>query len=81
MAKRTSLAYGYEVVLKERKHMADDTSIRSQGDRTRINTSQDHEVRYWAKELGCTPEELKAAVQAAGNQVDRVRDYVKQRGR
>ena len=61
--------------------MADDTSIRSQSDRSRINTSQDHEVRYWSKELGCTPEELKAAVQAAGNQVDKVRAYIQHRTR
>lgn len=61
--------------------MADDTSIRSQIDRTRINTSQDHEVRYWSKELGVTPEELKAAVQTVGNHADKVREYVKQRAR
>lgn len=59
--------------------MADDTTLRTQGDRTRINTSQDHELRYWSRELGCTPDEIKAAVQAVGNQVDKVRDYVKQR--
>jgi hypothetical protein len=61
--------------------MADDTSIRTQADRTRINLSQEHEVRYWTQELGCTPEELKAAVQAAGNSVEKVREYVKQRRR
>lgn len=61
--------------------MADDTSVRNQIDRTRINTSQEHEVRYWTKELGCSPDELRAAVQAAGNQVEKVRAYVQQRKR
>jgi hypothetical protein len=56
--------------------MADDTSVRSGIDRNKINTSQDHEVRYWAKELGISPEELRAAVQAVGSSADKVRSYV-----
>ena len=56
--------------------MADDTSVRSGIDRNKINTSQDHEVRYWTKELGISPEELRAAVQAVGSSADKVRDYV-----
>jgi hypothetical protein len=61
--------------------MADDTSLRNQIDRTRINTSQEHEVRYWSQELGCSADELRAAVQAAGNQVEKVRAFVQQRKR
>ena len=56
--------------------MADDTSVRSGIDRSKINTSQDHELRYWAKELGVSPEELRAAVQAVGPSADKVRSYV-----
>ena len=56
--------------------MADDTSVRSGSDCNKINTSQDHEVRYWAKELGVSPEELRAAVQAVGPSADKVRSYV-----
>jgi uncharacterized protein DUF3606 len=59
--------------------MADDTSVRSGTDRNKINTSQDHEVRYWAKELGISQEELRAAVQAVGSSVAKVRDYVSAR--
>ena len=61
--------------------MADNTDIRGGQDRKRINTSQDHELRYWTKALGCTEEELRAAVHAVGDQADKVRDYVGQRGR
>jgi hypothetical protein len=61
--------------------MADDTTIRNRTDRARINVSQEHEVRYWAKQLGCSPDELRAAVEAAGTSVDKVREYVNQRAR
>ena len=39
--------------------MPDDTKLRGGQDRTRINLDQDHEVRYWTKELGVTTEELR----------------------
>jgi uncharacterized protein DUF3606 len=57
--------------------MADDTSKRGGQDRSRINTGQDYEVRYWTKELGVTETELKSAVEAAGNTVTAVRDYLR----
>ena len=59
--------------------MADDTSVRTGIDRSRINTAQDHELRYWTKELGVTPEELKAAVQAVGSSADKVRAFLAER--
>jgi hypothetical protein len=57
--------------------MADDTSKRGGQDRTRINTSQEYEVRYWTKELGVSEDELKRAVTAAGNTVTAVREYLR----
>jgi len=56
--------------------MADDTSVRTGIDRNRINTAQDHEVRYWTNELGVSAEELRAVVQALGPSVDKVRKYL-----
>jgi hypothetical protein len=47
--------------------MADDKSNRGQQDRSRINLSEDYEVRYWTQKLGVTKEELERAVQAVGN--------------
>ena len=56
--------------------MADDPNQRHGQDRTRINTEQDHEIRYWTKELGVSEDELKEAVRIAGNQVDKVRQHL-----
>ena len=56
--------------------MADDPKQRHGQDRTRISTEQEHEVRYWTKELGVTEEQLKEAVRVAGNQVDKVRQHL-----
>jgi len=46
--------------------MADDKSKPGGQDRTRINTSEDYEVRDWSKRLGVSPEQLKDAVKAVG---------------
>ena len=46
--------------------MADDTSKKSRQDQLRINVNEDHEVRYWTKELGCTEEQLRAAIKEVG---------------
>ena len=57
--------------------MADDTSVRSGIDRSRINTSQDHEVRYWAKELGVSPRRSFALrCRRSGPSADKVREYL-----
>ena len=53
--------------------MADDLAKRGATDRARINVHEAHEVRYWAKELGVTEQELKAAVAKAGVMADAVR--------
>jgi hypothetical protein len=60
--------------------MADDTSNRSGQDRSRINTSQEHEVRYWTQALGFSEDELKRAVQSVGNSADKVREHLRKRG-
>ncbi|HEY3180236.1 MAG TPA: DUF3606 domain-containing protein [Casimicrobiaceae bacterium] len=44
--------------------------------RDRINTGRDYEVRYWSARLGCTTEELCAAIRVVGNSIGRVREYV-----
>jgi hypothetical protein len=59
--------------------MADDSSKRGGQDRTRINTEQEHELRYWSEELGVSQEQLKEAVRAAGNQVEKVREHLGRR--
>ena len=55
------------------------TDNRTQGparNRTRIDLSADEEVQYWAAELGLSPEELRHAVYAAGNRLDKVLQFL-----
>lgn len=61
--------------------MADDPNIRGPQDRSRINTNQEHEVRYWTKELGVSEEQLRQAVQRVGSSADKVREHLRQAGR
>ena len=57
--------------------MADDLKNSGGSDRRKINVNQDHEVQYWTKALGVTPEQLKAAVKAVGVEVEDVRKHLK----
>jgi hypothetical protein len=57
--------------------MSDDLSKNGMQDRTRINTSQDHEVRYWSEKFSVSQERLKAAVQKVGNSVSAVEKELK----
>jgi hypothetical protein len=57
--------------------MADDKNNPGGQDRTRISLSEDYEVRDWAQKFGVTPEELRAAVQAAGNDAKAVEAHLK----
>ena len=55
-----------------RTDMADDRSKRGPQDRSRINLSEDYEVRYWSKKFKVTPDLLRAAVEKVGNTADAV---------
>ncbi|ARP84416.1 DUF3606 domain-containing protein [Bordetella genomosp. 8] len=57
--------------------MSDNLTDRGPRDRSRIALEEDWEMRYWTKEFGCTPEQLRDAVHKAGsNSVDKVREYL-----
>lgn len=56
--------------------MSDDKTKTSGQDRERISLSQDYEIRDWAKRFGVTPEQLKAAVAAVGNQASAVEAHL-----
>jgi len=58
--------------------MSDDTTKTGQ-DRKLISLTEDYEVRDWCKSLGCTPEQLTAAVKAVGNSADAVRQHLAQK--
>ena len=42
----------------------------------RINMNEAHEVRYWTEKVGCSEDELAAAVARVGNSSDAVRREV-----
>jgi hypothetical protein len=52
--------------------MADDKSLRSPQDASRVAMGEDYEVAYWTHKFGVTREELQAAVDAVGNGADAV---------
>lgn len=56
--------------------MADDLKETGRQDDTRININQDHEINYWSKELGISPNELRQAVGYAGPIIKDVRRYL-----
>lgn len=57
--------------------MSDNLSTRAGQDRTRININQDHELRDWAKKFNATPEQIREAVAAVGDQAEKVEMHLK----
>ena len=57
--------------------MADDLKNRGGSDRKRIDVNQDYELRDWADKFGVTKERLKEAVQAVGDNADKVEQHLK----
>ena len=57
--------------------MADDKTLRSPQDRSRIALGEDYEVRYWTDKFGVSLERLKEAVKAVGNSASAVEQYLK----
>jgi hypothetical protein len=58
-------------------HMADNLKSSGGQDRKRINVNQDYELRDWSEKFGVTKERLKEAVQAVGDQAEKVEQYLK----
>jgi Protein of unknown function (DUF3606) len=57
--------------------MADDFKNRNAPrDRSCISVKHEHEVRYWTERLGCSEDELAAAIAKVGNSADAVRGEI-----
>lgn len=56
--------------------MSDDLKNRGYQDRARINVNEDHELRYWTKELAVSEAQLKEAVKAVGVSVEAVKKHL-----
>lgn len=59
--------------------MADDKTKTRPQDAQRINVHEDYEIQYWCKKFGCTPDQLRAAVQKVGVMADAVEQELKRR--
>lgn len=59
--------------------MKDDPRNRGEPDRSLVNLNQEHEVRYWTKELGVTESRLREAVQEVGTSAAKVREFLRGR--
>ena len=53
--------------------MPDNLTKRHQLDRSKINMSEDYEVKYWTHALGVSREQLQKAVDKVGNAAAAVR--------
>ena len=60
--------------------MPDDKFKTGGQDRKRINVNEDYELRDWSKKFGVTPDELRAAVKAVGNEATAVEAHLKKKG-
>jgi hypothetical protein len=60
--------------------MPDNKQFTGGQDRQRINVNEDYELRDWSRKFGVTPEELRRAVQAVGDQAEKVKAHLSQRG-
>jgi hypothetical protein len=47
-------------------------------DATRVDTNHEDEVRYWCERFRCSPDQLREAVSAVGQDVDSVRQHLSQ---
>jgi len=57
--------------------MADNKTKNGGQDRTRINVSEDYELRDWAKKFDTTPSQIQDAVKAVGDSAADVEMYLK----
>jgi hypothetical protein len=53
--------------------MSDNKQEHGEPDRSRINLSEDYEVRYWTEKFNVTKEQLAVAIGKVGNSPDAVR--------
>lgn len=57
--------------------MSDDLKNRGPADRSRVSVNELSEVKYWRKTFGCTEQQLRQAIAAAGDSAAKVSQYLK----
>jgi len=69
-----SLCWKNPVALRSLREMSMNIpAIKARQDRSKINLSEGHQVRYWTKHLGVSREQLERAVEKVGNSAVAVR--------
>ena len=58
--------------------MAHEEDLRP-ADPLRVDVTRYNEIRYWTREFKCTPDQLRAAVKAAGTSSAAVKAYLARR--
>ena len=53
--------------------------VSSRSDIYRINTREQYEINYWAREFGVSADQLLSAVSAVGDAEDKVRQHLETR--
>jgi hypothetical protein len=71
-SKLIELAYAWDVhdIRSKDRHAS---NVGTCADRSRISMKEAHQIRYWTEALGCSEDELAAAVARVGNSTDAVR--------
>jgi hypothetical protein len=64
-------------IFERKMAMADDKSLRSPEDSSRIALGEDYEVQYWTNRFGVSRERLEEAVRAVGNSADAVERHLR----
>lgn len=57
--------------------MADDKNRRDERDRSRVAGNEAYEVDYIARELNVSPEEVRRAIEAVGNNREKITEYLR----
>jgi hypothetical protein len=56
--------------------MAHDSEDIRPADLQRVNVTRHNDIRYWAREFKCTPDQLRNAVKAVGSSAAAVKAYL-----
>ena len=56
--------------------MSDDLRDRGPQDRSRVNVSEEWELRYWSEKFGVSPDAVKSAVAKVGPMVKNVEEHL-----
>ncbi len=59
------------------ENMADDKNKQDGRDRSQVSANENYEVEYLAKTLGASPEEVREAINAVGNNREALEEYLR----